>query len=573
MNNLPQELIDEICSYLPWDHGHWNFDDLKNTLTVSRRFQIATERASCQFKKFILTSSNSKEFLKIYNTHRRYFLQDIEFQTSAPPLPRTEELKDDDDLAPCRDTLEDLAAIDKSFSDQIHLLFTVLKTMEDRVYKEDPLGNITLAICTPTRTVDTNRYCLHRKYVSWRVHLLSPESLPKLSSITSLNVLQNGDGQCVEEAAITPAKLDLRVLLDLAVKLPNLEYLGCKLVNDDWTTDIPSAAIKHYTRDWEGPRRDTRHDFAKALQELGSKLPISLKEAQLSFVDQLKLSDSIDQRQLLPDLIKPAMYDPFSSSLRLFSSQLRKLKLQAVVDKTLFWPSKDEAPVWPNLENLDVMFHMATPKGYWYFKGVNGDDQMVHDGFEVTAASYPPLGPVERERDWDIRADWDDDMDWSTPESLQFRVVPDNDVLVPFLAGFAKAATNMPLLKKAALWSPLKFYPTDVSLFYQEYNGVEFVSDYEAKLAWGIVYAAPGEKAFHALENQGEMSRLESTISGSRRIWWKVGKWRPDPDLHQLFKQISRQDNGEILFEYWEDDVYGKSLVGREIFDYKLAIF
>jgi hypothetical protein len=167
---------------------------------------------------------------------------------------------------------------------------------------------------------------------------------------------------------------------------------------------MASEAISHYTQDWAGSRRDTRHDFGKALQERHSELPTSLKEVKLDFIDLFTLADSIDQRQPLPDLTKPALYDPFSSSLPLLSYQLRKLKLRTVVDETLFWLADGNEQFWPNLENLDIMFHMATPQGNWVFKRLKGNG-CVSENFEINAASYPPRGPDEKYKTWDDRAD------------------------------------------------------------------------------------------------------------------------------------------------------------------------
>ncbi|KAH6672004.1 hypothetical protein B0J14DRAFT_669508 [Halenospora varia] len=562
MDSLLGELIDRICGYLTHDDSGWpTLDELKNTLTVSRQFQFASERACRRFERFSLTDSNAETFLEIYNGHRRYYLRDVEFQTSFPPLVWKNEWSGSRDYPACRDTVNDLRAMDESFSHQVSYLFATLKTMEDRMGKEHTPRRINLMIRTPTRNVNTDSECLHRKYVCWRVHLLSPESLPELFSISSIVLLQDGAGFCrAESNEHTPAKLDLRVLLDLSVKLPHLEYLGCKLLSDDCTTDLGSKSIRHYTRNWEGPHRDTRHDFAKALQDLGSKLPTSLNEVQLDFIDHVTLADGIDQRQPLPNMTKPVLYDLFSSSLRLLSNQLRKLKLGAVVDETLFCSAEGSAPFWPNLESLEIMFHMATPKGNWYFHGVKGDG-WTPEGFEITAISYPPVGPNEEDERWDERASWDDPPNWSRPGDLQFRVVPDDEVLLPFLTRFAKATANMPSLKKAALWSPLAFCPGDVNQFYREYDEGEFVSDSQSRLVWGI-----------GLQNCGEKCRPESSLSDSHQTWWKVGRWKPVPNLHHLFQQMGGQNTAGNLVEHWEDEVYGQSLVGREVFD-NLAIF
>jgi hypothetical protein len=51
MNNLPQEIVDRICSYL--DHN-----SLKSVLLISPNFQLAAELYSGGFQRFRLTTEN-----------------------------------------------------------------------------------------------------------------------------------------------------------------------------------------------------------------------------------------------------------------------------------------------------------------------------------------------------------------------------------------------------------------------------------------------------------------------------------------------------------------------------------
>lgn len=70
MDDLPQELIDNISSFLP-------LDDLKNTLTVSRKFQVAAEICSQGFERFEITEDNADRFLATYGSRRRRYLRSI----------------------------------------------------------------------------------------------------------------------------------------------------------------------------------------------------------------------------------------------------------------------------------------------------------------------------------------------------------------------------------------------------------------------------------------------------------------------------------------------------------------
>jgi hypothetical protein len=538
LNDLPQELVDHVSSYL-------GREDLKHTLLVSPKFQRAAEEYSGAFTKYALTEDNVDKFVETFNGRIFRHLRRVKFRTSVPSL-RSEEVDEDN---PCRDTADQLNQMDHEFTRQINFLFLTLQKVERQTGNLHRPGRIELKIYTPTRDVDRNYHCLHRVFTSWRVHLLSPETLPSLTSVQSLFV-KNGSDLEADEPNPALRKLDLRVLLDISAKLPNLRTLKCNIGGDEWIPNISEeeeGQVRHTTQDWPGLRRDTRHDFSKALGDIA--LP-TLRHAQLDFIYPLTRAEWIDQRLAMPDLTKPALYDPFSSSLRLLSYQLRTLRLRVVADETLFWPSDGSVPFWPNLESLSVMFHMVTPSGSWYFKGLYniGED----DGFEITEKSYPPMETTEDDEysDWDF--DWQKDIVF-----VQHRVNPVKETIVPFLAAFAKAAALMPALKDVSLWSPLRFYVDSLDE-YKDFDATEVSEFAHYDIAWGVAYVKPGTKAFD--RDPGE------DFSAIRQLWWNVGRWRPESELLHLFHQIGREEHGEPLAEYWGNSYSKAGLVDRDAF-------
>jgi hypothetical protein len=52
-----------------------------------------------------------------------------------------------------------------------------------------------------------------------------------------------------------------------------------------------------------------------------------------------------------------------------------------------------------------------------------------------------------------------------------------------------------------------------------------------------------------------------------RQMWWYVGKWRPDPELLDLFHQIGRQEQDEQISMYWGDPFNSPGLVERGMFE------
>jgi hypothetical protein len=137
-------------------------------------------------------------------------------------------------------------------------------------------------------------------------------------------------------------KLDLRVLIDLAVRMPNLEYLGLRTGGHEWCETLnqeEDTYIQHYERDWEGPRRDARHDFAAAVIRCVDDIPKTLRRASLDFLNPLARAIEIHHDRPLPDLVGPLSHDPFTSSLDILCNNLRHLQLRAMVDENLFPPT------------------------------------------------------------------------------------------------------------------------------------------------------------------------------------------------------------------------------------------
>jgi hypothetical protein len=248
MNKLPQEIADHISKYL-------SHDDLKNTLLLSREWQYAAEQYSEEFADFTLTINNDFKFLSTYSGRRFRYLKNVTFETSLPELELDDDAEDD-----CRETANELKSLDQYFTRQIYFLFSTLKAVETCLGNvfETRLGNangprkLHLTIYTPTREIIDSGYCLHRYFVSWRMHLLSPSTIPSLISVRSLTVHGWEVGFANDDTGLR--KLDYRVLLDISSQLPNLNFLQCKLGADEWTGSFKSKELSYITHDWEGPR-------------------------------------------------------------------------------------------------------------------------------------------------------------------------------------------------------------------------------------------------------------------------------------------------------------------------------
>lgn len=347
-------------------------------------------------------------------------------------------------------------------------------------------------------------------------------------------------------------KIDLRILLDISSRLPNLGVLSCEIGGDEWPTCLTDEIAAKFWHVYQGPRRDSRHGFATALESIS--IP-ALREMLLNFIHPSNHVELIDQRVAMPNLVAPALYDPFSSSLRIISYSLRRMCMFAVVDSTLFVSCDGSTPSWPYLESLNVKFHMASASGSWYFKGLKDAGRI--GGFELdNVSAYPPLEQTSQDLEEDDEIDY---VDYSATAHAQFRIWPDDDIIGPFLASFAEATKYMPSLKEAALWCPLKLSVEDIGGLYEGCDSSEVKPDNVEDMAWGLAYTAPGTKAFN---NHPGVSDCES-----RQIWWKVGKCKSSPHISELVRQVGRHQHGKDLIEYWDDEFYGEKLVDRNVFE------
>ncbi|KAF1948138.1 hypothetical protein CC80DRAFT_541153 [Byssothecium circinans] len=325
------------------------------------------------------------------------------------------------------------------------------------------------------------------------------------------------------------AKLDLRVVVDLAAKLPNLEFPRNKVGTGEWTSYHMDNNVREIIRDCEGPRRDCRNDFARAALQTKietAALPSPMRNVVLDFSYHLGDTVDIDQREPVPNMVQPSPYDHFSSSLRLLAYQLR-------------------------------LFHMTSPTGSWYFQGPQGEGRTTPSS-TITTSAYPPFVRNEEFCEYDVE---DHGLRWCNFTTTQFRVVSIDENIVPFMTAFAKAATNMQNLKEAALWCPLAFQAVDIDRAYEDAelnpdSMPDIAMRLDIELAWGLAYAAPGQRALHVSPGIQKASY--------RPFWWHFGLWRSSGKLHGLLKCIGGK--GEVV-EYWEHDEYGRGLVSREAFE------
>jgi hypothetical protein len=199
------------------------------------------------------------------------------------------------------------------------------------------------------------------------------------------------------------------------------------------------------------------------------------------------------------------------------SNNLWHLQLRATLDDSIFSSVNNPALFWPKLEISEVTFHIVRPDGKWYFQGSKGQGHEVI-GFTVAESSYPPFDKSEDDRE----------SHYSEPRDNrhnQFRTSAHKANLKPFLEGLVKTVGLLPSLKKALVWSPLRWLNTeDISDFHQ-YDTIK-----ADDLAWGIVYSEPGCFPLKRFDRYCE-SYPSGTCPSCLLIWLVDRWWRLDSEL------------------------------------------
>lgn len=245
MDKLPPELIDRISSFL-------EPEDLKQTLLLSKAFRFPAEKYSGVFEEYSFSEPYVRHFEWIFSGHRLSYLRKLDFHVDLPSI---------EENFYNRDNMNDLADNDESFTRQIMVLFSTLNEVDSRAGRYNRLAKLQLRIWPPQRDVLNDDWEPDaRKFLSWRVHLLDPEALIAVPSVRSLDIAPAYYNYCSHGPYLV--KLDYRIIIDLAVKLPALEFLGCRIGHNDWFRKSASGAANLLHRDWARPRRDTRSDFA-----------------------------------------------------------------------------------------------------------------------------------------------------------------------------------------------------------------------------------------------------------------------------------------------------------------------
>ncbi|KAL1862578.1 hypothetical protein Daus18300_008538 [Diaporthe australafricana] len=455
----------------------------------------------------------------------------------------------------CHETARETAHVSAHVSSRIHGLYSQLAAHATSPFTSVAPEGIALGIQIAPQSFDFYPECDHRRSHSRRLHLQESKTLPLplLPFIHKLSIksTETYDGVC-DLYGIRP--LSLLVPLQCIAALPKVTTL---LLPWMWERPMPYASPstpvrEHYTRPWEGPLRDARHDFGNAICEQekflhGKRIPTSLKNALLYFWEPQQIAVE-DHSVARPDLIHPAERDPVSVGLCRLAAQLERLDLRALVTEDLFPAAGADDQQWSFMQRLRIEFHPLRPDGMWYFVGPRGED-LLHSGgseeqreggFQISETTDYPREhdvPVDKEIDeeYDEFPDGDCELD-HLPD--MYRTEPHRERIEPLLARFAAAVAHMPRLKDAEMFAYLWWTPSESR---EEEYASDAPYDKDSVHRWGVRYLAGLDSGS---DSDGDGKTTTPVVQ------WQVGDWRPSTEVIALFEALGTQE--WLDFEFTE---------------------
>ncbi|OTA90882.1 hypothetical protein M434DRAFT_33236 [Hypoxylon sp. CO27-5] len=512
MDSLPQEIIDKIASYIPeyldwngewgnsrqseWenerqseqsDQSQWENDQHSDQseqsqwendrqrvrvwpglATLSRTWQAAIEKVT--FERLTIASTDFSEFSTAFSTvHRRRLLQSLYFTVILPPYSvEADQYESNQD----RERNNEVAG------QEVNRLLRELAT-----WPTDSTIELHIWFKSPTDEVSTlwGRHA----YSYIRLTGLDQLQVPCVSSLTPRLGLWRGD------RIIHP-----RSLVSLTATFPRVSEISF-----EYDEPGPFFAL----------RRELRGDFVASLE--GFKLPSQVKRLRVGAIPP-----RLPHNKSLPDMIGPVPSDPLCVTVNKMVSQsnVREVYYEGLVDPSFFRTSPDG--FYSSLRILRLRCHYYSPSGKWYFKGSESNTFIQPASDEPLPAStrglYPPgygteddtVAALAYERSMDRAAEE------NTPDdrSQQFRLIPNEEIMVPLLEAFARYIASIRSLQQA-----------------------QIIMDRPPWLGeWKVTYNAPGYPYFYDTDRE-DLSRA--------RVYFLVWDWEPEDSLVDLFRAIGQE--------------------------------
>ncbi|KAK0726362.1 hypothetical protein B0T21DRAFT_413694 [Apiosordaria backusii] len=464
--------------------------------TISTKWQYAVERFL--FEEIIFTNAELDDFASIFSpkqAHRRRFLEHANFRVILPEFGDPDDTWYESDKAR-RDN-------DRFASKAVWALFNILSP-----WKSDPSLWFELSLAIPSPKYKSRKH--QYSYIS----IKDAENLPALPFIRELN-LSHGE---LAPNTDNYRRLHPTTIFSLMEKAPGQEKV-------QWNYEPPALYL--------ALRRQLRNAAIESLKKV--KLSPAVRKISFSSMELLDKTYPHDQR--LPNLIYPHKQDPLCSALhRLVDDHnICELWMEGQVEPSLFWPypeTETPAPFWQSMETFHVGCALEAPNGRWYFKASPRDllDRELPSEEPLPVDATEQMPPGYGTADDNVRALLHRQ---SLRTKRKFRRMPNDKMVAPLLISFARAMSQMPLLKLAVLWNNIS---EETWTFKVEYRAPGYQPEYDKYMGGDVVDISKPRIFF-----------TESSLPRGH-------KWRPSDDVIELFRNVSMDSHGQKaeIISWWD---------------------
>ncbi|KAI0187036.1 hypothetical protein EV127DRAFT_472140 [Xylaria flabelliformis] len=480
MNNLPQEIVDHVVSFIPLRY-------VAPFATVSRKFQWAVERRTFSNIYIKTTEENIDEFERIWSPRRRSHLRFLVItlivsRFCPQDLPKSygySQVDMEATLAPLR------------------RLWNLLSS----AWREMDLngGNVEFALWNIPNPEHESKFLQHYPFPPLDL-TTGAESFPALPFVRKFDIVGGS------------YYLHPRTPVVLVSSMPNLESVSWKI------EEAPRGWGRYYSID-----KHWRDELIHTIKT--SYLPDSVKD----FYYELPRPFDLRITQALPKFIENGTPDPLSRAMRELTRHCEDITLKGSFGPSLFdppisAPEEEEQPCWQNTTRLRVRMAISCPDGSWLFKpqGRFRNDNL-HDGLLNCTQLPPGYGDTEQEQEaaFQYFKNHPEALDIPRyPPERTFDVVPDDEKLNTFLIAFARCCARMPTLKIA------RFEIGDYWWY------ARLMCDWPI-----VVCVAP-------FCDSDDYTWNKMYPSSSWVVYLRVGSWRPSGATFAAFENIGAERSG-----------------------------
>ncbi|KAI1490117.1 hypothetical protein F5X96DRAFT_637732 [Biscogniauxia mediterranea] len=521
MDNWPQEIYDHVVSFIERRVGESDVPVREHgrlppaypaIAVVSRKFQFAVERYTFRRLRIDTTDPELDQLERALTTsRRRRALRSLSLTIVLPYYPSVSYTKFETD--------RDRSANNEAVTAALARVFRILAAGDSQDSSTAPTLDLEI----------TGAYSIPDK-----------RERSNLSSSPSPHD-QFGDRPDLYERRYTFSLLDLTPDVVDFPPLPCVRNFSFSHVDRIWNPRVAvlltAKMVKATRADWD--LSYVRNSYGRYIRVerlcrdglVESIEYTTLPTATTNFRCELQ-SPEASILKILPKFVTAGSHDPVSCALRHLTRNCTQISVEGPIHFSFFDPPSGvlggDALCWQHLAELRVKVDMRGPEGSWLFRldddnnattTANASDPTT----ELQQLLPPGYGETEEERE-ESEEDYNDHYDiifFQMEQQEQYdnseRSVPDDVQMNTLLTAMARACSRLPALQVAVLEAE---YDNDDNWPFQ-------------------VCCVAADKRFGSWD-----TKYADGNTGSWRVYFHVGEWRPAEATLREFKMVGRARGG-----------------------------